>query len=132
MTIEINFSHIPVNSYTGAWAPAHQAAARHHLEAYGISCYFVGVSEEQFYASIAADRRDIVSEAKADKAGQIYSRYSTRNSADEVGRSYSDGQGGSAYLLEVSFAELHRVTLTELCDQAQAAADDRCRQRQQA
>lgn len=130
MAIEINFDYIQVNSYTGAWAPAHQTAARHHLEMYGRQCFYVEVSEEQFYAAIRPG--DIVSEAKTDSAGQIYTRFSIRHRADEVGRAYGDGVGNNVYLLEVSFAERHRDVLTELCDQAQVAADDRRRQRQAA
>lgn len=123
MAIEIKFSYIPVNAYTGAWAPAHQTAARHHLEMYGIQCYFVEVSEEQFLAAIKGESRDIVTEAKSDCAGQIYVRYSARFRADDVGRSYSDGNGGGVFLLSVEFADRHKHVLTELSEQAQITAD---------
>lgn len=125
MTIEISFSHIPVNSYTGAWQPAHQTAARHHAAAYGIACYYVEVSEEQFYAVIKAEPQDLVTKAETDKLGQIYTLFSVRNRADDFGRSYSDGQGHNVYLLSVDAADRHVATLTMLSEKAQAEADIR-------
>jgi hypothetical protein len=123
MAIEITFSYIPVNSYTGSWQPAHQTAARHHEAAYGVSCFYVEVSEEQFSAVIKTEPQDLVTKAETDKLGQIYTRFSVRNRADDFGRSYSDGQGHNVYLLSVGAAERHVATLTALSEQAQLEAD---------
>jgi hypothetical protein len=123
MPIEISYSYIPVNSYTGAWQHAHQTAARHHAAAYGIACYYVEVSEKQFYAVIKAEPQDLVTEAKTDKLGQIYTRFSARFRADDFGRSYSDGQGHNVYLLSVDAGERHLATLTMLSERAQVEAD---------